>query len=168
MLQFGIIPKGKGSWGFTLLEILLVICVTGVLYIGFFNFFLESVNFFYGLNIRSEVIHQLRSGIESMAGELQKAHPASISLLELETGGYTQIQFYEYGSADQYWLYVNSSGSLIRAVRKPGLSWGRTVLAVDVDKLYLEMTKSGLIQLELVNLKKGSRYALTTIISAGF
>ncbi|MCK4259800.1 MAG: type II secretion system protein [Halanaerobiales bacterium] len=156
---------------FTLLEVLIVITFMSILCIGVLDLFLENIQFVYLLDQRSENLFQLRAGLESMVKELQEADPHSIVLLEenSEPLVFSQIQFLKYESLDLYWFYVNSSNSMIRAVKRPNKNWGRTTIAIGIEKIALiEIDSKKTLQITLEGGKNEAVLELKTIISPGF
>ncbi|AZR73569.1 hypothetical protein BBF96_09310 [Anoxybacter fermentans] len=172
MLHTGVGFKNKDRFypGFTILEVLLVVSLSGLLFSGFLSFFIASVQLFHSIGYRSEISHQIRMGIEFLISDLEDADPQTITLIE-ETDvpfTYTQIMFSKYGSSDLYWFYINSSKNLIRARKRPGKNWGRTTIASGIEYLYLISTDPKLIQIEMGSEVAGTTVNLKTSVSPGF
>lgn len=174
LLHTGVIVRlgDSGEGGYSLLEMILAISISSLLALGVFSIFFETLQRGYSLSQRSEHYHQLTAGLEAAVAEIREADPDSVSLLEeCETGWYSQIQFIKYGSDDQYWLYLNADGQLIRAVRRPGKDWGRTSIAENVAGLYINgifLTTGILHYIELILQSERFSLELSTLVSPGF
>lgn len=163
----------RWSVGFTLLEVLLVVSLSCLLCIGFLSFILDGVKLYQHLSARSEVIHQLLTGLEAICGDLQKANPVSIQLMgNIGEGGYSQLQFTEYNSADLHWFYLNPEGKLIRAIQRPNEDWGRNSVAEGVEGLSFSKlgtaVGSSLLRLEVRGNRGGLPIVFSTKIAPGF
>lgn len=158
------------SFGFTLLEVILVVSLTASIFLGVYSFFLSNLRFFYSLHERSEVWHQLRTGLEGIVSELQEADPETITLLQkdLQTNRYTQVQFSKFRSPDLYWFYLNTKDSLIRGLKRPTANWGRISLATTIHQLFFQRSSTGLIEIQLVTRLKGKDLRLLTSVFPGF
>lgn len=154
----------------TLLEVILVISLSTVIFIGFYNFLLNNLYLWSDLKSRSEVLHQLRTGLAGIVAELQEADPETISLSKKDhlTDYYTQIQFSKLGSPDLYWFYLNSKASLIRGLKRPTTNWGRTSLATTIDQLLFQQSEAGLIEIKLGFSSPKKDLILRTTVFPGF
>ena len=122
--------------GFTILEILLVGSLAALLCTGFLSLFVDEIRAFHDLNKRSESLHQVRTGLESLVNEIQDADYYSLQLLEPSAQGvYSEVRFMSTDSQDIYWYYVGDSYNLIRAIKHPGHDWGRNTVAEGIGFL---------------------------------
>ena len=147
-----------------MIEVLLVILLTSVLCLGLYNLFLENLNVYSSLKESSANLHNLRTGMEYLVGELQQADPASIGLSGSGFGKYDEIKFKKYGSDNLYYIYVNSSNKLIRGLKRPGKEWGYTSIASNIESLLFYKHTSQLLEIIL----EKDDICFKTMVSAGF
>lgn len=165
--------NNKFDVGFTLLEVLLVITISSFLCIGFLSFFMDGMKLYHNLTSRSEVTHQLLTGIEAASESLQNADPSSIQFMgTVGEEGYSEVQFKKYHSPDLYWYYLNSEGKIIQAVKRPDEEWGRNSVAEGIDSLFFSsngnLSGVPLICLRIRGWSCGHLLDFSTYISPGF